>query len=272
MNAFTGSAGFIPVTIATTIAHTRRTCAYLIEVVRWPLSPVIFFITMLLTYRASGVETANGYDVEGFLLVGSIGIVLWLAIIWSGGYAVEFERGEGTINSLFLTPSSRSGVVLGYSLSALGLFILPSSLIVTLLAVISGARFDIASPLAVLLSLFALVFGALALGHLLAGGFVLTRRANLWANFLQSPIMLLSGMVVPVSELPGWLAWFARLFPISAGMDALRMSLLAGAGMSDIAGPLARLALSSVIALVIGTVLLWRVEDVAKRSGKFDLE
>lgn len=265
-------AGFVPVTIATTVAHTRRTCAYLIEIVRWPLSPVVFFVTLLLTYRASGVETANGFNVEGFLLVGSIGIVLWMAIIWSGGYAVEFERTEGTINSLFLTPSSRSGVVLGYSLSALALFIIPSSIIVTLLAIATGAQFDVASPLAVLLSLLALVFGALALGHFLAGGFVMTRRANLWANFLQSPIMLLSGMVVPVSELPDWLAWFSNIFPISAGMDALRMSLLAGAGVGDVAEPLVRLVLTSLGVLLIGTFLLRRVEHVAKRSGKFDLE
>jgi ABC-type multidrug transport system permease subunit len=101
---------------------------------------------------------------------------------------------------------------------------------------------------------------------------VLTRRANMWANFLQSPIHLLSGMVVPVSDLPGSLSWFAAVFPMSAGMNALRDSLLSGATLGEITEPLLRFSLSSLALLLIGTLLLRRVENVAKRGGQFDLD
>ena len=265
-------AGFVAVLLATAWAEIQRTRAYVIEIVRWPLSPVIYFSTLLLTYRASGRESAGGYEVEGFLLVGAIGMALWSATIWSSGYAVEIERTEGTINSLFLTPASRAAVIMGYGLGSYVVFIVPAVGVIAVLGLITGATVNIESPLAVIMSVLALTCGALALGYALAGGFVLTRRANLWANFLQTPIYLLSGMVVPVSELPGWLSWFAEVFPISAGIVALRDSLLGGAGVTDVAEPLARFGITSLVLFVVGSLLLRRVENVAKRGGQFDLD
>jgi ABC-type multidrug transport system permease subunit len=227
---------------------------------------------LLITYRVSGQETAGGYNIEGFLLVGTIGMVLWTTAIWTGGYAIEIERTEGTINSLFLTPSSRAAVILGYALGGFAIFSVPTVVVLAALSVFTGAKFDIQSPLAVAVASLALIFGAFALGHVLASGFVLTRRANLWANFLQTPIYLLSGMVVPIVALPFWIRWFADIFPIGAGMTALRDALLTGATVGDIADPLLRFAVSSVGLLIIGTLLLRRVENVAKRSGQFDLD
>jgi ABC-2 type transport system permease protein len=263
---------FMAVLLATAWAEIQRKRAYTIEIFRWPLFPMIYFSTLLLTYRVSGQQAAGGYNIEGFLLVGAIGMVLWGSAIWSGGYAIEMERTEGTINSLFLTPSSRAAVIMGYGLGSYAIFIMPTVTVLTVLGFLTGAEFNIQSPLAVVLAASALMFGALALGHALAGAFVLTRRANLWANFLQSPIYLLSGMVVPVSALPDWIGWFARVFPLSAGMNALRESLLAGAGVGDISEPLLRFGLSSLVLVIAGSLLLRRVEHVAKRGGQFDLD
>lgn len=263
---------FVTVLLATAWAEIQRKRAYTIEIVRWPLSPLIYFSMLLLTYRISGQATAGGYNIEGFLLVGAIGMVLWISAIWTGGYAIEIERTEGTINSLFLTPTNRNAIIMGYSLGGFAILIVPTAVVLVALGIMTGAQFDVQSPLAVVLACLALVFGAFALGQVLAGAFVLTRRANLWANFLQNPIYLLSGMAVPVSALPDWIQWFAAVFPIGAGMTALRDALLTGATVGDIAGPLVRFAASSAALLIIGTLLMRRVENVAKRGGQFDLD
>lgn len=263
---------FFAVLFATARAEVERVRAYIIEVIRWPVYPLIYYAILLMTYRISGRPVVAGVGVEGFLFVGTIGAVLWGSTLWASGYAIEMERTEGTINSLFLTPASRAAVVFGRGIGSFAIFITPTLILLFALAIGTGATFDVQSPVAVLLSFMALVIGALALGYVLAGGFVLTRRANMWANFLQSPIHLLSGMVVPVADLPGWLSWFATVFPMSAGMNALRDSLLSGANVGDITDPLLRFSLSSCALLVVGTVLLRRVENVAKRGGQFDLD
>ncbi|CAN5307328.1 hypothetical protein BH20CHL1_BH20CHL1_04210 [soil metagenome] len=263
---------FVTVLVATAWAEVERVRAYVIEIIRWPVYPLLYYAILLLAYQVSGRAVVGGVNVEGFLFVGTIGAVLWGSTLWASGYAIEMERNEGTLNSLFLTPASRAAVVFGRGIGSFAIFITPTLVLLTALAISAGATFDIQSPVAVVLSFLALVLGALALGYVLAGGFVLTRRANMWANFLQSPIHLLSGMVVPVSDLPGSLSWFAAVFPMSAGMNALRDSLLSGATLGEITEPLLRFSLSSLALLLIGTLLLRRVENVAKRGGQFDLD
>lgn len=266
------SAGTLRTCYATARAQIKRTLAYTIEVVRWPLFPLLFYVTLLFTYDAAGRTTVDNVSPAAFLLVGIFGMVLWSTAIWSGGYAVESERYEGTINSLFLTPAGRGAVVLGYSLGSLFVFVWPTMLVATGIAIVAGVDFVVNDPLAVLLSFAALIVAALALSYLLAGGFVLTRKANMFANFLQSPIYLLSGMMVPIDDLPEAVQWFAYIFPVSAGMEALRATLLAGASTGDILEPLARLVAASAVLMVIGHWLLERVEHAARNAGTLDFE
>lgn len=258
--------------LVTAYMEIRRTLAYRIEVVRWPVWPTMYFVTLLITYSVADRGNVNGISPEAFLLVGTWGMALWSSAIWTSGYAIERERREGTILSLFLSPASRGAVIFGYAAGSLLVFVIPTMLIVAGVALISGAEFNISDPLAVAASAFALVGSAVMLGYMLAGAFVLSRRANMIANFLQSPIFLLSGMVVPVDDLPGPLQFFAEIFPISAGMEALRASLLRGASFSDVAPDLVRVLILAIVLAIMGFWLIRRVEHVAKRGDQLDFD
>ncbi|HET9016701.1 MAG TPA: ABC transporter permease [Thermomicrobiaceae bacterium] len=266
-----GAADFVAVCGATTVAHFRRSVAYAIDVVRWPLGPLLYYVTLLMAYRISGRSLVDGMGAAGFLLVGTMGMILWQANLWNSGYAIERERFEGTLPSLLLTPASRPAVVIGYALASMAVYVVPNVLVLTPLALLTGARVDVRDPVAVALAGLSLMLAAGVLGYLLAGLFVLSRRANLLANFLQSPIYLLSGMVVPVASLPGPLRSLARVFPISFGMDALRGALLQGAGLGEVVPALIRLVVVSVVLAVAGTWLLRGVEHVAKRGSELDV-
>lgn len=265
-------ADFVAVVRATAEAEARRRVAYTIHIIRGPVFPALYYLTVLLAYRAAGRSVVAGVDVEGYLLVGTIGILLWSSNLWASGYAIEHERQEGTLLALLLTPASRSAVVLGYGLGDWAVWVLPSVVVTGLLAWSFGVDLVVRDPLAVLLATIGLLGSTLALGYALAGLFVLSRRANLLANFLQSPVYLLGGMVVPVSALPAPLDRFAAVFPISAGMEALRLALLAGAGLDAIAPLLLELAALSAALLVVGFAGLRLVERAAKRGDELGLE
>lgn len=262
--------GFVQVCRAAIRAYVFQLLAYRIQIIRGPIGPVLYFLTMLLTYRAAGRTTAAGYGVAGFLLVGAFGMMLWSSSLWGGGYAIEAERSGGTLPSLFLSPANRAAVVLGYALGSLVFFEAPLIIVLGAVAVATGAHFDIASPIAALLAAAGLSLACLSLGYALSGLFVMTHRANLLANFLQSPIYLLTGMIVPISALPGPLQLFAKVFPISFGMDAMRGAVLGGSGFNDISGLLLRLLVSALVLVVLGTLFLGRVEYVAKRGADLD--
>lgn len=257
---------------ATARSYVTRRCAYVVDIVRSPMYPAFYFLTIVLSYRVAGRSVVDGYQTLGYLLVGTIGVILWQSNLWASGYAIEQERYQGTINSLFLTPASRAAVVSGYALGSVFFTILPNTVVIGALALLMNIQTNVQDPLAVFVSVLALSFATYALGFALAGVFVLSRRANLLANFLQSPIYLLSGMLVPISALPGPMRWLADVFPLSAGMNALRQSLLAGAGIGDIAGDLTRLATLSTLLLIFGLFMIRSVERVAKNGAELDFD
>ena len=59
-------------------------------------------------------------------------------------------------------------------------------------------------------------------GLLLASTFVLLRNANALANTLEYPVWLVSGMLVPITVLPGWTAPIGAVLPTTWAARARR--------------------------------------------------
>ena len=256
--------------IATSVASYKRNTAYIINVIRIPIFPAGMFVTSYIAWTVAGVETIDGVNVSGFLLAGMVGLICWSSSVWWTGSAIENERYEGTIAALFLTPASRVAVVFGHGLGGL-LYLIPSFAVIALLGVITGARLNVDSLVAVALSLLALVVSSLAMGFLLASIFILTRRANLMANIIQHPLYLVGGFMVPRDQLPNWLYGISQAMPIAHAVDAFRASMLASASLGDVRNALLATLLTSSIFVLIGILGIRKVEYVAKRSGQLDL-
>src|ERR687883_464247 len=212
---FRDPAGHLCATVlATAYAYVKRSKAYVIDIIRTPLFPLVYFVTWRVAYAVAGRGHVDGANASGFLLVGMFGLITWSSTIWSSGYAIEHERHEGTVGALFLSPASRSAVVVGYGLGSL-VWLLPS--------------------------------------------------------FLQLPIYLLAGFVVPRARLPDWLHPLSDAIPASHAMDALRASSLGGATLHGITGQLALAFGTAALYALVGWISLRRVENVAKRAGQLDL-
>jgi ABC-2 type transport system permease protein len=268
---FRDPAGHLWATVfATARAYVKRSNAYVIDIIRTPVFPLTYFVTWRVAYAVAGRGHVDGANASGFLLIGMFGLLTWSSTIWSSGYAIEHERHEGTVGALFLSPASRAAVVVGYGLGSL-VWLLPSFLVTIAIGFATGARLHVADPLAVAGAAIALLVASLATGFAFAGLFVLSRRGNLLANFLQLPVYLLAGFLVPRSRLPGWLHPLSDAIPAGHAVDALRASSLGGATLQGIAGPLALAFGTAALYALIGWVSLRRVEHVAKRAGQLDL-
>lgn len=255
---------------STSLTSFKRMTAYLINVIRIPVFPAGMFLTSYVAWNAAGVETIEGVNVSGFLLAGMIGLICWSSSVWWSGSAIENERYEGTIAALFLTPASRVAVVIGHGLGGL-LYMVPSFAVIGLLGAFTGARLNIGSLGAVVISLVALIVSSLAMGFLLASFFILTRRANLMANIIQHPLYLVGGFMVPRDQLPSWLYWISEAMPIAHAVDAFRASVLASASLDDVSNSLLATLLTSSVFVLIGVLGIRKVEHVAKRAGQLDL-
>jgi ABC-2 type transport system permease protein len=72
------------------------------------------------------------------------------------------------------------------------------------------------------------VIGLGLLGLLLASTFVLYRNANALSNLLGEPVWLITGMLVPISLLPGWVTPLSWVLAPTWGIRAIRESALGG--------------------------------------------
>ena len=241
-----------------------------IMVIRAPLQPVLFLLSYLIAFQVAGQTSVDGADAIGFLFIGFIGIDAWSSTIWGSGYAFQFERHSGTIETLMLSPASRVPVILGYGIGQF-IWAIPSQILGLILALSLGARVDIDAPGAALLGFLAVYLSSLCVGFAFSGLFILSRQANAMANFLQTPIFLLAGFIVPRSALPDWLAAISNVLPIAHAVDALRAATLTGASLTDIWQPLLACAATGAVFVVIGLWGLKRVEYVSKRLGTLDL-
>lgn len=258
------------VSLATARAFILRLSAYTIQIVRWPLGPIFIFAVWRVMYAASGRSGVDGATLSGFLVTGVFGSILLSSSIWTSGYAIEWERDEGTSGSLFLSPASRSAVIAGYGLGSF-LWFLPSFVAVALLGLVTGARLVVSNPWVALLGGLSLAVSSLAMGFAFASLFILSRRGNLIANVMQPPLLLLAGFVVPIPSLPFWVQWVSNAIPITHALQAFRLAVLTGAGWSPVRDDLLLSFGVSLVYIVAGIVSLARMEYVARGLGQLDL-
>jgi ABC-2 type transport system permease protein len=165
--------------------------------------------------------------------------------------AGEWER--GSMEQLFASPVTRLEIVLGKLLPYLGI-----GLVQLLLVIGVGTNvFDVpilGSPLLVILAGLLFLAGMLGQGLLIS---VVTRNQLVatQAGALSSllPSLLLSGMLVPIDNMPVILQVISRVIPARYLVDALRQILLKGNGIQAIWGDLAAMAVFAVAIVALAT-------------------
>ncbi len=199
---------------------TLRRGETLLVTVGIPVVFVVFFsrVHVLPTGRVPAVT---------FVVPGILALAVMSTAMVALGSATGFERGYGVLKRLGATPLRRDRLIAAKIATVVAVELVQA---VVLVPVGLGLGWRPAStapvPQAVGLVLLATVaFGGL--GLLLAG--VLAPEVNLAVtNGLYLVLLLLGGMLVPLSKLPGGLAALSRALPAAALSSGLRAALGGG--------------------------------------------
>jgi ABC-2 type transport system permease protein len=204
------------------------------------LVTIVIPVVVLLFFASVGVlPTGSGRSVD-FLLPGSLALAVVATSLVNLGIATAYERHYGVLKRLGGSPLTRLSLLVAKIGAALAVEVAQVILLVVIAAIALGWRPGPgASPV---LFVIAVMLGTLAfagLGLLLAG--TLRAEATLaLANALFIAFLLLGGIVLPVTDLPGPLATIAGLLPAAALADLFRIAL--GSGDADLPRSLVVLA------------------------------
>jgi ABC-2 type transport system permease protein len=199
------------------VRMTLRRGESLLLTIGIPVGLLVFFSTVpVLSVPGRRVD----YVTPGILAL----CVLSTAMV-SLGIATGFERGYGVLKRLHVTPLGR-GRLLTAKVGAVGVVEVLQVVVVCLVAVCL-AWHPHATAGSVLAAVAAGVVATVAFGGVgLAMAGRLRPEANLAAaNGLYLVLLLLSGIVVPLSKLPSGVADVARCLPSTALASALRGAL-----------------------------------------------
>ncbi|MDQ3645361.1 MAG: ABC transporter permease [Actinomycetota bacterium] len=224
--------------------------------------PVIFATIAFFMFKAGNRAETLLYAALGAGLMG-----IWSSTLFGSGGAIQWQRWEGTLEILVAAPAPFVLVILPLTLStsAIGIY----SLTATLLwgRVMFEIPLHLAHPLLFAVAVPATVLGLGLLGLVLASTFVLYRQANALSNLLEYPIWLITGLLVPVALLPGWVAPLSWVLAPTWGIRAIRGAALGGDPIPAIAMCVALAA----IYLVLGTVFLGYFEKLARERATLAL-
>ena len=163
--------------------------------------------------------------------------------------SLQEARQNGTLENLLVTQTSLPVILAGSSLYPFVLMSLRTAIYIGWGAVLFGFPLQGANWLGALLVLGASVLAFSGLGILSASYLLIFKRGNPvnWAILGLSTVV--GGMMYPISVLPAWLQYVARLIPVTYSLEGMRAAILGHASTRELLPPIAVLLLFAALLL-----------------------
>jgi ABC-type multidrug transport system ATPase subunit/ABC-type multidrug transport system permease subunit len=174
---------------------------------------------------------------------------------------------SGTLEAMLSTPAGLSMIVLG---SSLWKFIMTTVRVLMILlsgALLMGGGMGSGSMLLVFVIMLMTVISASSFGIIAACFIIVVKKGDPISWIFKSASWLMGGVVFPVAVLPAWMQKLALLLPTTHALQAMRMVMLKGKGLGEIAPEIISLALFCFVLLPISLRTLRYAVRRAKREG-----
>ena len=227
-----------------------------------------------ITYIGAGMETITGQSIDAqhmifYLLIGTL-VWHYLSVVFENvSELIAWERWEGTIEYTFMAPVSRFTHMVGQTLFSLVYGLLHTGVILGVVALFFHLDLRESNLVGGLLMLVAGSLSFIGLGIITSVlPLLFPERGAQMSHVIQALLLLISGVYFPISVLPGWMQWVARLSPATYVLDGMRAALLDSAPTQSLLGRIGSLILIGLVAIPVGLLIFRQAERYAKRTGK----
>ncbi|MCI0575815.1 MAG: ABC transporter permease [Chloroflexi bacterium] len=196
---------------------------------------------------------ANSFDLAAHQSAGQLITWVFIPFLATSGL-LAFERTQGTLRRLVITPTPKATFLLGTITGQLGLGLVQMALLVGFGTVVMGVNWG-QSPAALLLMLVAFGLASVALGTML-GTFVKTEsQASSISVMAGMALALLGGCWFPLELFPEAARTAVYALPTTWAMQGLTDLVLRGRGLADVLPEAGMLVGFAVVFFLVG---VWR--------------
>ena len=244
------------------VLHFKNLSASPFMVVTAAVWPLVYATLAFLMFRATHQAPSLLYAALGAAVMG-----IWSTTATSAGGAVQQQRNWKVLELLVAAPSPLILVLAPITVAIAGIGVY--SIVTTLLwgRLLFGVPFHVLHPALFLVSIPAAVLSIGLLGLVLASTLVLYREASAFSQMLEYPVWMITGMLIPLSLLPGWIHPISWVLAPTWGMRAVRRAALGG----SVGTPLLMCVLLTVVYTVLAVVLLHHFEHLARDRATLSL-
>ena len=224
---------------------TLRQPTWLIFGIMYPLLYLVLFGPLLdgVVNQAGGGVGAYNWFVPGLLVQ--------VALFGSAfvGFGLIAELRYGVVERMRVTPMSRTAMLLGRSLRDVVLLLVQALLMVAL-SIPFGLHLD---PAGVAVSFGLLALLGLVMAPLSYAAALALRTEDAFAPLIQGvtfPLLLLSGILLPITLAPDWLRFLSTINPLTHAVDAVRALFNGQWGEPEI-------LIGTVVTAILAVVGVW---------------
>jgi len=203
----------------------------------------------------SGSIPEYGGTQASYLEFVAIGIAVGVFVQLGLGHVSTVLRNEqlmGTLESIFVTPTSMTTIQLGSVAYDLVYVPIRTTLFLGVTAAVFGLDFHADGVLPSIVLLLAFVPFIWGLGLLGAAAVLTFRRAGGVVALIAVLLTLGSGAYFPTALLPGWAESLAAWNPIAITVEGMRNALIGGEGWSALGAEVVAVAAASAVSVLVG--------------------
>ncbi|MBU0731588.1 ABC transporter permease [Patescibacteria group bacterium] len=190
------------------------------------IQPVMF----LIIFGAGFQQTLASSDLPvdyiqfmypGIIAMGIMGVAMFSTI------STVWDREFGFLKEILVAPVGRSSIALGKTIGATTIATL-QAVILLLISPLIGVTLTFTGYIQIIFLMVLLGMALSGLGLFIASLMKTTESFGLLMQLLIFPMFFVSGAFFPLTNVPDWLGWIARINPLTYGVDAFRQVMLHG--------------------------------------------
>lgn len=172
------------------------------------IHPLIHSFIMYMLYKNIEIK----FYIE-YALLGTGLLSFWSVILFSSASDIERERNEGTLSTIFISPTNFFLLIFSKLIGNTILGFLPILISSTFLFMLRPVSLSF-NFLYFLLNLICGIIVLTLLSTIFSFLFAISKNTRLLMNNLEYPLYIISGLVFPIEILPSFLQKIAALFPL----------------------------------------------------------
>ncbi len=249
--------------------------AYPISFLRSTIQPVIFLLPFLLFglvlvggRRSGSLEKLVGtgdivtYIFVGYMIMGFIGTA-----VWAMGFSIRREQWFGTLESVYVTPTSRLSLVFGMALHSTVHQSIGTLLEFGIIYAVFGLALKIQGILPTLAVFALMMFALYGFGVFISALCLLLKEGWVVAEALHSIMMILSPVVYPLVVLPNFAQKISVVFPTAPALEGMRTFLIEDYTLKTVGNVFLHLLALDVAWILFGITIFYITDRYIRGRG-----